>query len=62
MVIIPPLEAKRHKKSIKLPNPEPLTDGITPLIDDFMATINNILTANADHYLITASRIAFVES
>ena len=61
-VTTPPLEAERHKKSMKLPNPEPLTDGITPLIDDFVATIKNILTANADYYLTTASRIAFIES
>ena len=56
------LEAERYKKSTKLPNPESLIDGITPLIDDFVATIKNILTTNADYYLTTASRIAFMKS
>ena len=61
-VTTPPLEAECHKKSTKLLNPEPLTDGITPLIDDFVATIKNILTINTNHYLTAASRIAFIKS
>ena len=41
--------------------PQPLTDGINPFIDDWIATIQNILTANADHYPTPASRITYVD-
>ena len=50
-----------QKKSTKLPPPQPLVDGVNPFIDDWTASIRNILVANADHYPTPAAQIAYVE-
>ena len=40
----------KDQKSGKMPHPDPLTDGVSPFIDDWLETIRTKLSVNADWY------------
>jgi hypothetical protein len=50
------------KKSTKLADPEPLSDGVEPTFDQWISRIKNKLSANADHYPTESLKIAYIEN
>lgn len=52
----------KEKRSAKIPDPELLTDGITPNIEDWIVEMEAKLIANADHYDTEDLRITYINS
>ena len=50
----------KDQKSGKMPHPDPLMDGVSPFINDWLETMRTKLSVNADWYPIEQERMAYV--
>lgn len=53
---------EQPKRSAKLPDPDPLTDGESPRFEDWLSRMKNKLAGNEDHYPTEVMKITYVES
>ena len=57
-----PFHEGRNKKSVRLPDPPPLTDGRDPFLEDWINSVRKKFKANADHYDTEELRMAYVSN
>ena len=50
----------REQKSGKMPYPEPLIDGVSPFINDWLASMRTKLLVNTDWYPMELERMAYI--
>ena len=50
----------REQKSGKIPYPEPFIDGVSPFIDDWLASMRIKLLVNTDWYPTELERMAYI--
>ena len=55
-----PTETLKEQKSVKLPDPPVLTNGVNPTFDDWRQGIKDKFDQNADHYNTEGLRIAYL--